>query len=268
MAAIYQNPATILTIVGLMLAFTVASTWIFRAHKVSADYYLPGRRGSHLVNASAISSDYLSAASFLGVAGIAFLEGFDGMVYALGFFVGYLTLLILLAGPLRKFGRYTVPDFVSVRFHSKTARLLGVAGVLSISLFYMAPQMLAAGKILGLVLGLDYRTAIAVVALAITLYVSVGGMKGTTVTQVVQFWILFGSMFLLAFIPWVLHGLTYGQVVASIAAFDAGGVGAFDGSAFVAPGFALIGPVEALSLLLALMCGTAGLPHILERYFT
>ena len=192
----YQVPVTALVLIGLMLLFTVITTWMFRIQKTSADYYLAGRKVNSFINASAISSDYLSAASFLGVAGIAFLKGFDGIIYALGFFVGYIALLLFMASPLRKFGKYTVPDFVSERFHSKGARVLGVIGVLFISLFYMAPQMLGAGKVMGLLLGMSYQTAIVVIALIITTYVAVGGMKGTTINQLVQFWILFGSMFL------------------------------------------------------------------------
>ena len=116
MEAGYQIPVTALVLIGLMLAFTVVTTVMFRKQKTSADYYLAGRKVNSFINASAISSDYLSAASFLGVAGVAFLFGFDGIIYALGFFVGYIALLLFLASPLRKFGRYTVPDFVSERF--------------------------------------------------------------------------------------------------------------------------------------------------------
>ena len=267
----YQIPMTALVLIGLMLAFTVVTTWMFRKQKTSADYYLAGRKVNSFINASAISSDYLSAASFLGVAGVAFLKGFDGIIYALGFFVGYIALLLFLASPLRKFGRYTVPDFVSERFHSKGARLLGVVGVLFISLFYMAPQMLGAGKVMGLLLGMEYQTSIIIIAIIITIYVAVGGMKGTTVNQLVQFWILFGAMFLLAFIPFVVKGYTYTDVVNFIAQFKAP-VGdaqkVFDGAAYTQPGYWLTNLKDTLSLLLALMFGTAGLPHILVRFYT
>ncbi|MUM76934.1 sodium/solute symporter [Pseudodesulfovibrio sp. F-1] len=267
----YQIPVTALVLIGLMLAFTVITSVMFRKQKTSADYYLAGRKVNSFINASAISSDYLSAASFLGVAGVAFLYGFDGIIYALGFFVGYIALLLFLASPLRKFGRYTVPDFVSERFHSKTARVLGVIGVLFVSLFYMAPQMLGAGKVMGLLLGMEYDMAIILITLIITVYVTVGGMKGTTVNQLVQFWILFGAMFLLAFIPFVLKGYTYTDVVQFLASFkgpepETGKM--FDGEAYTAPAFWLTSLKDTLSLLLALMFGTAGLPHILVRFYT
>ena len=267
----YQVPVTALVLIGLMLLFTVITTWMFRIQKTSADYYLAGRKVNSFINASAISSDYLSAASFLGVAGIAFLKGFDGIIYALGFFVGYIALLLFMASPLRKFGKYTVPDFVSERFHSKGARVLGVIGVLFISLFYMAPQMLGAGKVMGLLLGMTYQTAIVVIALIITTYVAVGGMKGTTINQLVQFWILFGSMFLLAFIPFVLKGYTYTDVVNFLQSFNGPEPvtnKVFVGSAYVKPGYWLTNLKDTLSLLLALMFGTAGLPHILVRFYT
>jgi cation/acetate symporter len=267
----YQIPTTALVLIGLMLSFTVVTTWMFRRQKTSADYYLAGRKVNSFINASAISSDYLSAASFLGVAGVAFLYGFDGIIYALGFFVGYIALLLFLASPLRKFGRYTVPDFVSERFHSKNARVLGVIGVLFVSLFYMAPQMLGAGKVMGLLLNMEYGTAIIVISCIITVYVTVGGMKGTTVNQLVQFWILFGAMFLLAFIPFVIKGFTYGDVVQFISEFkqiDPATGKMFDGAAYTSPAYWLTNLKDTLSLLLALMFGTAGLPHILVRFYT
>ena len=115
----YQIPIVALILIGCMMAFTIVTTFMFRSQKTSADYYLAGRKVNSFINASAISSDYLSAASFLGVAGVAFLYGFDGIIYALGFFTGYIALFLFLASPLRKFVRYTVPDFVSERFHSR-----------------------------------------------------------------------------------------------------------------------------------------------------
>ena len=267
----YQIPVTALLLIGAMLAFTIITTFMFRSQKTSADYYLAGRKVNSFINASAISSDYLSAASFLGVAGVAFLFGFDGIIYALGFFVGYIALLLFLASPLRKFGRYTVPDFVSERFHSKRARVLGVVGVLFISLFYMAPQMLGAGKVMGLLLNIDYATSIVIIACIITFYVTVGGMKATTVNQLVQFWVLFGAMFLLAFIPFVIKGYTYTDVVKFLSEFK-GNVPIsgkeFDGVAYTSPAYWLTSLKDTLSLLLALMFGTAGLPHILVRFYT
>ncbi|GAU07838.1 sodium/solute symporter [Desulfoplanes formicivorans] len=271
METIYHVPITALVLIGAMLTFTVITTWLFRVQKTAADYYLAGRKVNSFINASAISSDYLSAASFLGVAGIAFLKGFDGIIYAFGFFVGYIALLLFLASPLRKFGKYTVPDFVSERFHSRSARIWGIIGVLFVSMFYMAPQMLGAGKVMGLLLNLEYRTAIVVISLIITAYVTVGGMKGTTINQLVQFWIMFGSMFLLAFIPFVLKGFTYTEVTTFLAGFNgpepvSGTM--FNGSAYMVPGYWLTNIKDTMSLLLALMFGTAGLPHILVRFYT
>lgn len=271
METAYQLPVTAMLLIGAMLLFTVITTWMFRVQKTAADYYLAGRKVNSFINASAISSDYLSAASFLGVAGIAFLKGFDGIIYAFGFFVGYIALLLFLASPLRKFGKYTVPDFVSERFHSRQARIWGIVGVLFISMFYMAPQMLGAGKVMGLLLGLNYKTAIVIIALIITGYVTVGGMKGTTVNQLVQFWIMFGSMFMLAFIPFVIKGFTYSEIITFIQSFKgpepvSGAM--FNGSAYLEPGYWLTSLKDTMSLLLALMFGTAGLPHILVRFYT
>ncbi len=271
MEAGYQVPFTALLLIGIMLAFTVVTTWMYRIQKTSADYYLAGRKINSFINASAISSDYLSAASFLGVAGVAFLQGFDGIIYAFGFFVGYVALLLFLASPLRKFGKYTVPDFVSDRFHSKWARILGVVGVLFISFFYMAPQLLGAGKVMGLLLNMQYETAIVVIAIIITVYVAIGGMKGTTINQLAQFWVMFGAMFLLAFIPYMIKGYTYTDIINFLQTFQGSEPNSnemFAGAAFVQPGYWLTNFKDTLSLLLALMFGTAGLPHILVRFYT
>ncbi|MBU2601826.1 MAG: cation acetate symporter [Actinobacteria bacterium] len=252
--------------VGL-LALSVLLAWnVRKLQKTAADYYLAGRGVGVLQNASAISGDYISAASFLGISGLTFLLGFDGLYYALGFFLGFALVLFFIAGPLRRFGQYTIPDFVGGRFHTNIGRAVAVLCVLVISLFYTAPQLLGSAKILVILTHLPYPLAVALMAGSITLYVVLGGMRGATMTQVFQFWVLWSAIFIVTLLVWQ-GGLPYGKVLGEIQRLAGG-----DEATVAAQGY--LGPAgvqhlwKSLSLLLALVCGTAGLPHILVRMYT
>lgn len=230
---------------------------------------MAGGKAEAFPTASAMSGDYLSAASFLGVAGIVFSQGFDGVWYAFGFFVGFIFLLMFIATPLKKFGQYTIPDFVAHRFDSSKARFIGVICVLTIILFYIAPQMLGVGKVLALFLNLEYKTAVLSAIVLITLYVMVGGMKGTTVNQVIQFWLMATAILTVSIVA-LSKGMTYPIVLEGIAKFKGTIPGTdqfFDGSKWVNPG-GWLSLRDSVSLLFALCFGTAGLPHILVRFYT
>lgn len=196
------NTVAIILVV-ILVAMTIAlSVFSRRFTRTTADFYLAGRKVGSFSNASAISGDYLSAASFLGVAAAVYASGLDGVWYAAGFAGGFMVVVFFIASPLRRFGEYTVPDFAFGRFGTNRMRLVSVIGVLATCLFYMAPQMYGAGttwKVLvgsGL-FGMDaYNTGVVVVGLIIMLYVAVGGMKGTTLNQIVQFWWLAFAMIL------------------------------------------------------------------------
>ncbi len=207
-----MNTIAIVLVVGLVL-FTIAlSIFSRRFTRTTADFYLAGRKVGSFSNASAISGDYLSAASFLGVAGAVYASGLDGVWYAAGFAGGFMLVVLFIASALRRFGEYTVADFAYGRFGTSRIRLVTVLAVLLVSLFYMAPQMFGAGttwKILvgqgffpadahGLFLGVDpvYLTGVTVVTLIMMFYVAMGGMKGTTLNQIFQFWWLWFAMFL------------------------------------------------------------------------
>ncbi len=192
-----------IVLVVILVSMTIAlSVFSRRFTRTTADFYLAGRKVGSFSNASAISGDYLSAASFLGVAAAVYASGLDGVWYAAGFAGGFMVVVFFIASPLRRFGEYTVPDFAYGRFGTNRMRLVSVVGVLATCLFYMAPQMYGAGttwKVLvgsGL-FGMDaYNTGVVVVGLIIMLYVAVGGMKGTTLNQIVQFWWLAFAMIL------------------------------------------------------------------------
>ena len=209
-----MNTIAIILVVALVL-FTIAlSIFSRRFTRTTADFYLAGRKVGSFSNASAISGDYLSAASFLGVAGAVYASGLDGVWSAAGFAGGFMVVVLFIASALRRFGEYTVADFAFGRFGTSHIRLVTVLSVLLVSLFYMAPQMFGAGttwKILvgtgflpadanGLFLGVDpvYLSGVIVVTLIMMFYVAVGGMKGTTLNQIFQFWILWFAMFLVA----------------------------------------------------------------------
>lgn len=192
--------------VGLVIAlilFTIGlSIFSRRFTRTTADFYLAGRKVGTFTNASAISGDYLSAASFLGVAAAVYASGLDGVWFAAGFAGGFMVVVLFIASPLRRFGEYTVADFAFGRFGTSRMRLLTVLSVLLVSLLYMAPQMFGAGSTWQVLVGAGmfgmdpYTTGVVVVAGIMMFYVAVGGMKGTTLNQVFQFWWLWFAMFL------------------------------------------------------------------------
>jgi len=192
-----------IVLVVILVAMTIAlSVFSRRFTRTTADFYLAGRKVGSFANASAISGDYLSAASFLGVAAAVYASGLDGVWYAAGFAGGFMVVVFFIASPLRRFGEYTVPDFAYGRFGTNRMRLTAVLGVLATCLFYMAPQMYGAGTTWNVLVGaglfgLDgYNTGVIVVGLIIMIYVAVGGMKGTTLNQIIQFWWLAFAMIL------------------------------------------------------------------------
>jgi SSS family transporter len=289
-------------------AVTVVITIImgFRSAKSSksaSDFFVAGRSVSVGWNASAISGEYLSAASFMGVAGMVMLSGYDALWYPVCYACGYLFLLLFIAGPLRRFGAYTIPDFAEGRFDSPVFRKIAVCFVLFIGFFYTMPQMKGAGTTLAYIFpGLPYWVGVAVVGAVITLNVALGGMKGITLVQAVQYWIKMFAISVPIFVLLSVYG-GYGKnlsVNKSVTdsppaieqSVDAGKTErlalpekAPKDEAWIAPFGPLttkaakasgLTPEETrplsllytFSLIVALVCGTAGLPHILVRFYT
>jgi cation/acetate symporter len=324
------NTIAIVLVVVLIL-FTIAlSIFSRRFTRTTADFYLAGRKVGSFSNASAISGDYLSAASFLGVAGAVYASGLDGVWYAAGFAGGFMVVVLFLASALRRFGEYTVADFAFGRFGSNRIRLITVLAVLLTSLFYMAPQMFGAGTtwqvLVGKgIFGMDpYTSGVVVVTAIMAFYVGVGGMKGTTLNQIFQFWWLWFAMFLVVVFAFG-SGFNYPKALADASAQPivntkamtiaeletpdpVSGKTPYDAAAtimtkeelakvdeFIAAGDTTAKMPVALpsknklhelrdqlfrepghrynafdqfSMVLALVLGTAGLPHILNRYYT
>ena len=324
-----MNTIAIVLVVGLIL-FTIAlSIFSRRFTRTTADFYLAGRKVGSFSNASAISGDYLSAASFLGVAGAVYASGLDGVWYAAGFAGGFMLVVLFIASALRRFGEYTVADFAFGRFGSNRVRLITVLAVLLTSLFYMAPQMFGAGTtwqvLVGKgIFGMDaYTSGVVVVTAIMAFYVGVGGMKGTTLNQIFQFWWLMFAMIMVVVFAFG-GGFNYPKALADASAEPIVNTKALTIAELEKPGPSGATPYEAaatimteaemakvdefiaagdqsakipvaqpsanklhelrdmlfrepghrynafdqFSMVLALVLGTAGLPHILNRYYT
>lgn len=175
-------------VILVTLATLLLGAYATRKSRTASDFFVAGRSVGVLMNASAISGEYLSAASFMGIAGLVMKSGYDAMWYPVGYAAGYLFLLLFIAGPLRRFGAYTIPDFAQGRFDSPTFRKVAVAFVLFIGFFYTMPQMKAAGLTMSSILGWPYFVGILIVGSVITFNVALGGMKGITLVQAFQYW--------------------------------------------------------------------------------
>ncbi len=273
-----MEPKYLFTIV--LLGTIIVITYLTKKYATSTvDFYVGGRSFGWFLNGSAIAGDYLSAATFLGLAGLTFALGYDGIFYTFCFSVGLTLLALFVAGPLRKFGRFTVPDFLAERFHSRSARLFAVIVVLSISGFYAAPQILGGAQILQLFFGLSYEVGVVGIVLVMIFYVGIGGMKGTTINQALEIWIRFGA-FLVLLAGAIYLGFKYGKILELIQSWTGAvpGTGAFtkDGADVVANGakWSYVGGglfkslAECLSMVIGLSLGTMGLPHVLLRFYT
>lgn len=270
------EPKYIFTII--LLATIVAITFATQKYtRSTVNFYVAGRSFGWVMNGSAIAGDYLSAATFLGLAGLTFAFGYDGIFYTFCFSVGLTLLTVFVAGPLRRFGAYTVPDFLGQRFHSKRARLVAVIVVLAISGFYAAPQILGAAAILKMFFGTTYQFGVIFTIIVMVFYVGVGGMKGTTINQALEIWIRFGA-FIILFAIAIAAGHNYGKIMDLLVSFK----GAIPGSAEAAGkaimhdgakwewtgGYLFKTLPSTLSILFGLIFGTLGLPHILLRFYT
>lgn len=299
-------------ILGFSIVTVVATVWMgfwaAKRSRTASDFFVAGRGVSVGWNASAISGEYLSAASFMGIAGMVMSSGYDALWYPACYACGYLFLLLFIAGPLRRFGAYTIPDFAEGRYDSAVFRKLAVVFVLFIGFFYTMPQMKGAGTTLAYIFpGMPYWAGVVLVGAVITLNVALGGMKGITVVQAFQYWMKMFAISVPIFVLMAVHG-HYGRQVGWNAA-EVSGLPAppTEATARVAlpekaPGDAAwvqpFGPLTSraartaqaaapagetslsdssvrgyallytYSLIIALVCGTAGLPHILVRFYT
>ncbi|SDX17945.1 cation/acetate symporter [Marininema mesophilum] len=247
----------------VIVAATLVITFIAaKKTNTTNEFYTAGGGLTGWQNGLAIAGDYMSAASFLGIAGMIALTGFDGFFYSIGFLVAYLVVLYLVAEPLRNLGKYTMADVITSRFKNKNIRSVVALNSITISIFYMIAQLVGAGALIKLLLGLDYTTSVLIVGVLMTIYVVFGGMMATSWVQIIKAVLLLAGTFLIS--------------IMVFAKFDFSITNMFQhmkeatplGEAFLNPGNKFKDGLDNLSLNLGLVLGTAGLPHILIRFFT
>ena len=275
------NPLLNIAIFG---AFIVVTLYIVtRAGKTtseSADFYTGGASFSGTQNGLAIAGDYLSAASFLGIVGSIALNGYDGFLYSIGFFVAWLVALLLVAEPLRNVGRFTMADVLSFRLRQKPVRVAAAFGTLFVSLFYLIAQMAGAGSLVSVLLNLHSFTAqaicVGIVGVIMIIYVLVGGMKGTTYVQMIKAVLLIAGVLIMSVLAFIMAkgGLTavFDQAIDTHSASSYLAENGYEAEEIMKPGLkygeTTTSKLDFISLGLSLVLGTAGLPHVLMRFYT
>jgi len=263
-----NNPVLNISIFGAFVAVTLFI--VIRAsrnNKTAADYYAAGRSFTGPQNGFAIAGDYLSAASFLGICGAIAINGYDGFLYSIGFLVAWLVALLLVAELMRNTGRFTMADVLSFRLKQRPVRMAAAITTLAVCFFYLLAQMAGAGGLVSLLLGIGDQIGqsivVAVVGVLMIVYVLVGGMKGTTWVQIVKAFLLIGGAVVMTIWVLALNGFSLDTLLA-------GAVEASPkGEAVLGPGLQYgANPWDFISLALALVLGTAGLPHVLMRFYT
>jgi cation/acetate symporter len=236
--------------------------WAAKKTKTAAEYYAAGRSVTGFQNGLALSGDYMSAASFLGIAGMVSLKGYDGMIYATGWLVGWPALMFLIAEPLRNLGKYTFADVVAFRLQQKPIRIAGAIGGLLVVLAYTIAQMVGSGSLIKLMFGMPYEAAEIIVGMVMLAYVLFGGMLATTWVQIIKACLLLFGVTVLLFLGLAKFGFNPGNVYGAVQNLPN------IGEQMLKPGGLVTSPLDAFSLGLALMLGLLGLPHILMRFFT
>ncbi len=247
----------------VFVAATLAITyWAAKRTHSAADYYVAGGGITGFQNGLAIAGDYMSAASFLGISGLVYLSGYDGLIYSIGFLIGWPLILFLIAERLRNLGRYTFADVACYRLEQVPIRILSAFGTLVVVALYLIAQMVGAGKLIQLLFGLPYELAVVLVGILMILYVTFGGMLATTWVQIIKAVLLLSGASFMAFM--VLKHVDFDLNNLFRQAIQAHP----KGLQIMSPGGLVSDPVSAISLGIALIFGTAGLPHILMRFFT
>ncbi|HWT25784.1 MAG TPA: sodium/solute symporter [Solirubrobacteraceae bacterium] len=251
-------------IFSIVLSITLLITyWASKRMTGTSTFYAAGRQITGFQNGLAISGDYLSAASFLGIAGLIYLYGFDGFLYSIGFLVAFLTVMFLLAERMRNAGKYTIADVLSFRLNERPARTAAALGTLSVVAFYLIAQMVGAGVLIQALVGIDFTLAVILTGGFMLCYVIFGGMLATTWVQIIKAVLLMTGIIVMSL--FVLERVGFNP----IELFNRAEANTTPESTFsLGPGTYLDTPLDTVSLGLALVLGTAGLPHILMRFFT
>ncbi len=255
-----------ITAIIMFLIFVAATLyityWASQRTKTAQDFYAAGGGLSGFQNGLAIAGDYMSAASFLGISGLVFLSGYDGLIYSVGWLVGWPIIMFLIAEQLRNLGKFTFADVASYRLQQTPIRTVAATGTLVVVILYLIGQMVGAGKLIQLLFGLPYMWAVIIVGILIIIYVTFGGMLATSWVQMIKACLLLGGATLIAVLALAQFGFSPGTMFSEAVAAHSKGI------AIMGPGALIANPIDAISLGIALMFGTAGLPHILMRFFT
>jgi cation/acetate symporter len=251
-------------IFAIVLSVTLAITyWASKRARSAVGFYAAGRQITGPQNGLAISGDYLSAASFLGIAGLIFLYGFDGFLYSIGFLVAFLTVMFLLAERMRNSGKYTIADVLAFRLNERPARSAAALGTLAVVAFYLIAQMVGAGVLIQALVGIDFSLSVILTGIFMLCYVVFGGMVATTWVQIIKAVLLMTGIVVMSI--FVLGKVGFNPIeLFNRADANKGAESTFS----LAPGGLYTEPIDTVSLGLALVLGTAGLPHILMRFFT
>ncbi|MEV5407828.1 cation acetate symporter [Thermopolyspora sp. NPDC052614] len=258
----------------VFVAGTIGITfWASKNTRTAADYYAGGRSFSGVQNGLAIGGDYMSAASFLGIAGIIALYGYDGFLYSIGFLVAWLVALLLVAELMRNSGKFTMADVLAFRMSPRPVRTAAGVSTITVSIFYLLAQMVGAGALVGLLFGIQGEAAkagtIAVVGLLMIIYVVFGGMKGTTWVQIVKAVLLMSGAALITLLVLGKYGFNLSTLLGTAAEQSGKGDQFLEpGGRYATDAQGITGIIDLISLGLALVLGTAGLPHILIRFYT
>ncbi len=254
------NMAAIIMFLLFVGGTLLITYWAAKKTKTAKDFYTAGGGISGFQNGMAIAGDYMSAASFLGISGLVYLKGYDGLIYSIGFLVGWPIILFLIAEPLKNLGKYTFTDVAAYRLQQTPIRILAASGSIATVILYLIAQMVGSGKLIELLFGLQYEAAVILVGVLMILYVTFGGMLATTWVQIIKAFLLLSGATFMAVAVMLHYDFSFNALFQ--AAVD------LKGEAIMSPGGLVSDPVSAISLAVALMFGTAGLPHILMRFFT
>ncbi|HEK3248741.1 TPA: cation acetate symporter [Proteus mirabilis] len=255
----FQAIIMFLIFVGLTLYITY---WASKRTRSRSDYYTAGGKITGFQNGMAIAGDFMSAASFLGISALVYTSGYDGLIYSIGFLIGWPIILFIIAERLRNLGRYTFADVVSYRLSPKPIRTLSAIGSLVVVALYLIAQMVGAGKLIELLFGLNYHIAVILVGILMVLYVLFGGMLATTWVQIIKAILLLAGATFMAVMVMKAADFNFNTLFKEAINVHQ------KGFSIMSPGGLVSDPISALSLGLALMFGTAGLPHIIMRFFT
>jgi cation/acetate symporter len=270
------------SVFGVIIALTLLITYLAARRSSSAgEFYTAGGGVTGLMNGLAIAGDYLSAAAFLGVSGLVALYGFDGILYLIGFFVAFIPVLLLVAEPCRNIGKYTLGDILAYRNDFRASKLVAAISSIIVAIFYLIPQIVGGAVLIKALIGIEYEVSVIAVGVLMITYVLFGGMRATTWVQIIKAILLLSACFLLVVLAWAPFGFSLNGFLDTLINNSAlqtyvskallakpDNIGITAAEQFFQPGLYLKNPLDLISLGLALILGTAAMPHILMRFFT